>query len=288
MPTRSRLIQSSRVAKRRRKARLRQILFLLCMAVPAFAIIVGLTHLNVVHITSVTVSGNVTTNSSDITAIANEDISGNYFAFFSRSNAFLYPKQKISTDILNTFKTLSTVSVGEVNLHTIQISVTERQPFAMWCGATPPAGTSDASSSSLTTTSSCYFFDQTGFLYSAAPDLVVTPFLKYYGPLSSDANANPIGQTYLSSTTLAGISNFIEVLADGSTTAVSFSMPTATEYEIDTASSTKIYLDPQHSFTDDLSNLSTVLNNPTLQISSVDILQYLDLRLDDKVFYKLK
>ena len=56
------------------------------MAVPAFAIIIGLTHLYALHITSVTVSGNTATASSDITNVAEQDIAGNYFHLFSRSN----------------------------------------------------------------------------------------------------------------------------------------------------------------------------------------------------------
>ena len=188
-------------------------------------------------------------------------------------------KKKIISDILANYKTINAVSIGEQGFHTITIEVSERQPFGLWCKAAPS-----------TSTSSCYFFDQTGFVFAAAPPFQASTSLQSLRPAFSgcfrksdrrELSRNVFGSRRYFST-------FIQALVANSVTPVSFSMPTAEEYEIDTSSSTKIYIDPQHSFADDISNLTTILANSTLHLTSVDSLQYLDLRLDDKVFYKLK
>ncbi len=121
----------------------------------------------------------------EIQKIAEENLVGSNGYFFSKSNFFIYPKSKITADIIEAFPRIQSVDIYYKSLTTlgaINIAVTERTPFALAC-----VSSRDAVSS---TSEQCFYMDATGFIYAPAPQFSAGVYVHYY---NSEFSTSTIG-----------------------------------------------------------------------------------------------
>lgn len=128
----------------------------------------------------------------------------------SRDNIFLYPSASIEKSISEYFPRIRAADISRAGLlaQAITVTVTERQPIALWCSGTvlPSSDMND-----------CYFMDDSGFVFAplearssraaaatlgmpltgfaSATSSPVNSYLIFGGGLS--ASSSPIGQTFL-------------------------------------------------------------------------------------------
>jgi hypothetical protein len=318
-------IRASRVVRRRHRSALIKTIVLL-LGLGAFTYCFSwLSEYPAFSIASVSVAG--IASSSDqalVQQIAEHDVAGSYLNLFSKANLFLYPRSKIIADILAANPQIAAVALAMgpgdngVAGRTLSLSVTERQPAYEWCPG--PASAISASSTMLDTSASisgvtitgtstvtsfpsspCYFMDTTGYVFepfapsvvapSAGANVGAPPFFRFYGRL--DASTTPIGLAYLAPADFQNLTRFIASLP---TLASAPGMQNVSAYAlVDRADGVdELFLTSGGVIVfDDTENLTTVsadiaalaANSPVFGYGQK--LQYLDLRVGNKAFYKL-
>lgn len=217
-------------------------------------------------ISAIQVKGD-TTNVEQIKKVVNKDLEGNYLGVLPKKSIFLFPRDTIVLDILKDFPQFYSASVATAGSTGLEISVSEREPYALYC-----------------LDQKCYFLDSGGLIYSEAgsfSDGVYTVFSEDSAPI------NPIGERYLSESDLANLDQFFKKVG---------SFDLSPKLLIKSGDEYKLVLDGGAYITwkntDDLnvvfSNLMAVFNNHLIRMSDLPNLLYIDLRFGDKVYYKFK
>lgn len=257
--------------ERQRKIRLGAIILLVLI------IIIGpilLLRIKSFLISTIQISGSEVTASEDLEAIVAHDLSGNYLWVIPRSSAVLYPGNRIKNDILADIPRISNVDVSLSNAHSLSIVVRERTPFALYCKQI----------ADIKNPSDCYFLDTSGYIFSIAPAFSGGVYMVY----SSDPILDtPLRQQFVPSGNFRNLTNFIANLSHIPLSPKIFVAKTD-EYDLLLPSGTTIMWKPAQDLDAVYSNLSTFLTDPSLDKSTVGNLLYIDLRFDDKVFYKYK
>ena len=91
-------------------------------------------------------------NEEKIKEIASSQIAGSFGFVVPKSNFFFYPKEKIKSSISSEFPEIGTIKVGASIDNTLEIEITPRKTFAIWCRA---FGDSE-----------CYSMDYSGLVFS--------------------------------------------------------------------------------------------------------------------------
>ena len=131
-------------------------------------------------INDIKISGANVVSNDQIMTLVREKLLGNYYFVYSKDNSYLFPRHEIEATMLETFPRLSSVLVRRQGDHTIAIWVTERTPFALWCGkifAFAPPEITD-----------CYFVDETGFVFDHAPIFSEGVYFEIYGGIEGLQN----------------------------------------------------------------------------------------------------
>lgn len=112
-----------------------------------------------------------------------EELLGNYFFVYARENIYLYPRQEIERGLLDIFPRLARVSVIRTDVHSILVTVSERKPYALWCGENflVPRELFD-----------CWFIDSMGFVFDKAPVFSNGVYMEMYGKLVEKNVGSPL------------------------------------------------------------------------------------------------
>ncbi len=102
------------------------------------------------QIAEIAVVGNKSVPSAEISDTAESVIRGQ-FHLFSTSNAFLFPRRRVEDAVMKAFPRIERVRVSILSIQerSIELQITERVPYARWCG-----------------TSGCYLLDERGFIFA--------------------------------------------------------------------------------------------------------------------------
>lgn len=209
-----------------------------------------------------------------IVSTASEVISGYYLWVIPRNNFILYPENKLLSEIRTRFPRFSSVDISLTSLTDLDIAVSEREPFALYCGDVSKPNES----------SSCYFLDRTGLIFDRAPSFSSGVYFVF---ASTSPALEPLGQVLLPSSEFESLMNFVDRLATlgikGDTLVMSpddFTMTTTNDGEVIWRRSTPYDIV--------FSNLESFLTEPSIasQRDFVQRVRTLDLRTEDKVFYR--
>lgn len=205
--------------------------------------------------------------------------------YLSRANVLLYPGPVIEHDIVSDFPRIRSAVVSRPSLlsTTMDITVEERAPFALWC----TSATFDGSER-------CYQMDDTGFIFAEAPDSASsTPAASAYvfrGTLGAASTTqevigDPIGHAFAPAH-LSGLAVLLRLLGQAGFTPLGASITDGEDFTVPLQEG--FYL--KASFGADAAtlvrDLQLVLSSDALQ-GKQDQLEYVDLRFGDRVYYKL-
>ena len=259
--------------ERRRKRRI----LLACLGVAAVVVVVaavaGSTWLPFVRIQAIDVEGQKTVLPQAVQQVAQNELYGGYLHLFARSNIFIYPRGLIEQRLLTQFPMFQSVEVHAENFHTIGVTVTERQPVALWCG------------SSVSTSSSCFLVDQGGMVY--APALVYSgdAYQKFYGAVTVGA----LPQQFLSPEEFHSLSTFVDTLARSlGSTVGSVMVDQDRDARVIFANGFVLLFSLDQNDGDVSDHLGLALRSSVFATHPLIDFQYLDLRFGDKLYYKLK
>jgi len=273
--TSSRKTYHKSVVKRRRRLApetvllLRQIFLGTVLLVVLSAVVSGIwygTRADALQLNQVSVTGGETLSHAVITAKAHEMLQGTYFKLIPRQFAWLYPEQDIRSAI-HTIERVKTVELERVGGTELHIRLTEFIPIALWCADK--------------TSNNCLFVDETGYAFTAAPDLSGESLVRY-----STLNRAPVrGEYVLPESGLSAVTWFAEAVQDelgwsvvhieiDSAGDVFYLLPDGSELKLALAAN------PAEVF----ANLATILESADFNDLQPGDFQYVDLRFGNKVF----
>lgn len=131
----------------------------------------------------INVVGANTVSSDDIRDVVKEKITGNYFFVYARENSYIYPRREIERALLGKFPRLVGAHAVRIDAHTISIEVSERKPYALWCGE---------NASAKLELEGCWFIDDKGFIFDKAPVFSTGVYMQVYGKIENKNTDDPI------------------------------------------------------------------------------------------------
>jgi cell division septal protein FtsQ len=257
--------------RRRRERALVALVALLFVACGAYGISY-VSYLPQLTIAQVHVDGTQVVPDSIISAYADTVLYDGTYHFLSRQNIFNYPKQAIARDLVANFPRIASAAVSRPSLfsRTLDVTVTERQPFGLWC-------TSGASSEQ------CYVMDDTGFIYADAASS--TGGYIFSGGIAT--STQPIGQTFAPGHVPGLIALFKLLTTQDGLIPTGATVESGQDFAVTLSQGFLLkasYGEDANMLADDL---ELVLGSDALQGKTND-LEYVDLRFGDRVYYKLK
>jgi hypothetical protein len=250
-------------ARRRRLFLIRSliILFFLLVVVLALAIFSG--HQKVT-INTVTISGNSSISEDEILSIVNRDMAGRYGYLFAKKNYLIFPRFQIKKDLLTEIKTIKDIDISWNSWGKIAISLTERKPHSVWCG-----------NDIKILNTECFFVDSDSYIYKKAPTFSGSIYVKNYGVLTEEY--------FLGKDIYTQIFDLLKILEENKIKVV-FVYYDGFDYHFGLESGPEIIFNNKTSFKQSFQNLFAAIESGNLDlVKDVSILNYIDLRFDNKV-----
>lgn len=285
------LLRSSRLAKRRRKAiywRIAAILFIIASFVGVASYLLQQPE---VTIQAVEITGNEIVSAKDLETLVSDELQGDYLFLFPRSNIFIFPKENIELQILAVYKRIEKVAISREGFTKITIQISERHPFALWCGEgggdlREAAGTStDALLQTLVQLEQCYFLDGVGYIFTEAPRFTGNLYFIYRGRLVSN---EPVGTQFLTEAEFGALRLFLNTIRDLDLVPVSIHKTLENELELKLEGGAKVIFSADQNLAVVLDNLESALDADTFIDRSLSGVDYIDLRFGNKVYYRFK
>jgi len=268
-----RKFKSPKVVEKRRRARVNTLSLLFLGIVIVGGGLVYLSHLDKININNIKVSGNSVTSEKEIQAIASKNLAGSYLGLFPKSNSFIYPEKIIKEELLSNIKRIEDVEVGLDGFNNIFINIKERGPVAIWCQNKDEE--------------ECYFLDLTGLIYSKAPKFSGNVFLKYFG----EVEAPVLGKNFLKPEDFGALTSFVNLIKSMNLEIIEVSIDENEDLRGKLEEEGEIIFNLRQDFNQLLEDVRTILSDNKLKNSLEDediVLDYIDLRFGNKVFYKLR
>jgi cell division septal protein FtsQ len=210
-----------------------------------------------------------------IIAEINSNFDGKYLKIIPRNNFLLISQNRLKNDLMEKFKKIESIEVKKKFPNAVSVKIKERKALMLWCSGGP-----------------CYIVDERGYAYSGAdfnsPEIMENNLIRLV-----DISARPVnlGEKILGPEFIQftlgikdklseeiGINIGDEYLARSAI---------AEEVKVKTDEGWDIYFNSQISLDQSIKTLKLFMDE---KINSDDRnrLEYVDLRVEDKVYYKFK
>ncbi len=267
---RTKPLQSPRLLKKRRKRIIMRIVLSVCALVAVIALPALLLRLSFWNIRTIEVSGIKAVSETDVRSAVESKLEGTYFHIFPRSNIVIYPKRSIEETVKTSLQRIDGATVKRKSLSSIEVSISERAPVALWCGS---ASSSD-----------CYFLDKSGLIFDRSPEFSNNVYVTYSGNVSGE----PIGKYFAESAEFSRVQDFVQAVKSLALSPFAVTAMPNNDYRISLPKGEEILFTTRESLEETVSNLQSVLSDPKLSVRSGDSLSVtsIDLRFGNKVFFK--
>jgi hypothetical protein len=256
--------------KEERRSRFWIVLIVVLVLVGAVVLVLRLRSLQV---TNIEVLGASASRTEEVTHSIETALVGNYLWLIPHRNTLLLPRKKILAQVVTDTPRINSVQLNLTDLNTLTISIEERLPYGLYC---------------LNHTdfiqSNCYFLDQDGFIFARSPAFSGYVYFIYSRPMEGE----PLRQYFLPPTEFAKLRTFVE----GAKTLNIESRALEIEgdkYVLVLSGDARIIWNSNSEPEKVLSNLEAFLTSDIVAGDKefFNQLQYIDLTVGNKVFYKL-
>jgi hypothetical protein len=229
------------------------------------------------EVETISVDGNESISSEEVVFRAQEAISGNYYWYFPKNNIFFVNKQEIDSALRKNFNRLELVAIEKKFPKAVLVKVKERQPEMVWCSG-----------------GVCYLIDKEGLAYTGAggtdEEMNSSNFLTVV-----DDNSRPVD---IGKTTIG--KDFIEYLKQmDAVIANDLKLEIEGNYHTPALASGEVFVRVKEGdgwtlklssgiFPDETKKIIQTLFDKELDGEKRKNLDYLDLRVKGKVYYKMR
>jgi hypothetical protein len=261
-------------SKRRSFAKKMAIIFFILI----IFIVVGfvfLLRIESIQIREANIEGTNIINKEDVQNLVNKSLAGNYLWFIPKANTFLYSVKNLNNSLINEFPGIFSLNVGRDGFKKIYIKIVERKPQALWCkniaDENPPE---------------CYFVDTTGVVFAKAPFFSGNVYFMYKGELGKE---DPLGAQIFSREDFSIFQAFIKQTNKLGISIVGAELKKDGDFDLILLSGVHILLNRNISYDDIYNNMDAVFkSNELSSTSTLNSLDYIDMRFGNKIFYKAK
>ena len=268
-------ISSPEFYKKKQKARNKRLWIVFGILLVISAILVFIARRSELRITNISVTGADAIGSDSVANAAKEALSGHYLLLIPKDNALIYPEDKLKSELFKKFPRFSSIGLARNGFESLQINVVEREPYALYCGSAgaPEAGT-------------CYFLDETGFIFGGAPVFSEGVYFVYG---KSDALEDPMGKEFLPPEEFRAVGKFIDSLESLGIEAKKLAL-NGGEFVLELSRGGRIIWNRADDTDIVGANLESFLMSDEIrkQEDFIEKVAELDLRTEDKVFYRFK
>lgn len=223
----------------------------------------------------VSIEGNRDISGAEIASVVEKSFDGKIFGYLPRSNFFLVSEKNINDAVRNNFNGLEIESIEKKFPEDILVKVTERKTKLVWCSG-----------------GACYSVDEEGLAYGGAAateeELRSNDFLTI---IDDSARPVEIGKTKISPAYVGYLSEIRDIIRGnmGLEPAEGWHTPglASGEVSVRTQESWILKLNSEMSAGETKKIIETVFEKE-LDPEKRKNLEYLDLRIKGKVYYKLK
>ena len=267
-------LPTSRLKARRRARRMFAVLGALVVLLALMGGVVGLSYLSALRVQHITIVGLSSVNESLVEASVQDALDGGYWHLIPKNNIFVYPKGAIERGLLAQFPIFSSVVAHAQGLTALTVTVTERQPAALWCG------------SFATSTAPCLTLDESGTAYTIAPDFSASVYRRYTGPLATTT----LPRQFLTPEKFRALSALADAIASkaASSTLDTISIDASGEVHMQFASGFTLMFILSGDGADVAQRFALALTADPFNKHPLSDFEYLDLRFGDKLYYKLR
>lgn len=190
-------------------------------------------------------------------------------------NLLTLSRSRLKSELSSAIPSITNIEITKKLFHTVKINFQERVQIGIWCNEL-----------------SCYYFDKEGIAFKEAPQTEGGLILKVTNKSNGGAK---LGDNILDSNKtnfVTTFSNKINSINNGASESNQFKIlefkikPTlSVDLEALTDKNWSIYLDEKQNPESSASNLIAILEE---SIKNIENLEYIDLRIPSRIFYKLK
>jgi len=239
-----------------------------------------LLQLDEVTITQVIVNGNSVVTEEALRRVIYGELEGKYAFIFPKGSIFLYPRKSIEASVLDAFTRIQKADISFEDFQSIALVVEEREPFALWCGAVYE---------DLSVRETCYFLDDSGFMYTQAPHFTGNTFFRFYGALINPlAGGDPVGETFLSREEFRKINFFIDAIKEINLQPAALYIRDENDFELYLEDESKILFGRTQNLSRTLENIQSFFESAEYAKHEEETLEYADFRFGNKVYYQFK
>jgi len=259
------ILGDSRKKKRRRVVIKLWLAFFLLLAV--FSLIIWSFYLDYFRIKKITVEGNSFLESEKIISNVSSSLAGKYFYILPKSNILIIPKKEIINNLLNNFLRIKSIDVSRDLADAIVIVIEERKPVALLCEERR-----------------CLFLDDSGYAFEESAFFSGDIYVKFID--QRDEKTFSLNKQILLETEYKNLINFTDLLAREKIKISHILLKNEGLYEFHTTEKWYILLSERGDYKIAFDNLKIAIENQIKEKRTE--LEYIDLRLRNKVFYKFK
>ena len=227
------------------------------------------------QIREVDIQGTKIIEKSAVQNSVDSSLAGSYVWIIPKTNTFLYSLNNLNKNLLSTFPGIYMLDINREGFQKISIKITERKPHALWCGG---ENEEDASG--------CYFVDGGGVIFSQAPHFSGNVYFVYRGKLDKE---NPLGARILDQQDFVSFEDFVNHVSKTlNLNIVGVFFKDASDFDLLLDSGGRIMLNKNLSYDDMYNNIGSILKSPQFSSSTLQTLDYVDMRFGNKIFFKTK
>ena len=257
--------------KRRRVFFFRMVIFFTFIAVVAGVLIYGF-NTDILKIQNVVVHGGQEYVNKDVQRNVEKTLAGVYAGVLSKQNILFYPKNQIRKDVLDDFPRLKDISIelDPFRDQVLKLKISERVENGIWCRKQGEE-------------LDCYFIDEDGYVFAPAPTYSDGVVFSYYGYIEGE----PVGSQYIESNILQNIKILISAIKNNpdleSLQPIGFEYLASNEYKL-------LFQDGGYMLFNDTYGIEYAYDNLVVSMATenveLDKIEYIDIRIPNKVFYK--
>ncbi|MHB1330374.1 MAG: cell division protein FtsQ/DivIB [Minisyncoccota bacterium] len=267
-----RAVRSPEFHKKKEKKRkfflvLYSILFVLFIISPFYAL-----RQDGLLISSVDVRGNEVTGDIEIKNIVTKNFKGKFLWLIPKSSSLLYPNEKIEKEIMGVIPRIASVSLSLDSANVLGVEIVERKPDSLYCKDV----------SLYRESKGCYFIDKTGLIYSEAPEFAGGVYFVY---VSDPEIEDPIRKQFLTQTEMESLKNFVSSLKNFSLEP-KYIVKKIDEYILVLTTGTEVRWNAGQNLENLSADLGSFIRESEISNTELGKLEYLDLRFENKIFYK--
>jgi cell division septal protein FtsQ len=249
---------------RRKRLLLKYMVISFCFLAVATGM-VKLFYLSKFRVQKISIKGNIVLKEEEIKLKVLDSINGKYFHIFPEDNILIIPKKKIAENLLSGFPRLKKVSLAIDMPDILFLEIKERKPAALFCQG-----------------ENCAFLDEDGFVFEKSPFFSDGVFLKFFD--ERETVDKKLSFQLISEIQYKKLIEFAEFVSKENIKIYKIILEKNELYKLYTSETWYIILNSENDPRAAFENLKTALGE---QIKDKrEKLEYIDLRLENKIFYK--